>query len=441
MKSAVATKRASGGHQRITFWLFYVCVVAAGILALALAPVPPGTVSSLTFWLWIALLILAGIAPIPLPAGGSMTVSSAMNYAGIVVMGPIPTAWAGVISAMFLQLVILRKPVVKSIFNAAVLALTVLVAGWVYLALGGTVGKLHLPGDMLYLLISGIAYFVVNTGSISLVIGLEQRLNTFRVWQVNFMWTILHLLALLPFGALLALVYLSAGMWAILLFFVPLLLARYSFKLYVDMRRDHFDFVKALTGVIDEIDPYTRQHSLRVAEYSVRLARGLGLRESDVRTIEYAALVHDLGKVDLRYRDILGKPGALSTDERKTLRRHPGIGADIVTKVKSLKRASEMVRSHHERPDGKGYPYGLVDQDVPLGARILNVADAFDAMTSDRPYRPALTLEQAVAEVKRCCDTQFDKRVAGCLVRMYEAGQFDVYREGREETHSMRAAG
>ena len=298
-----------------------------------------------------------------------------------------------------------------------------------------------MPGDIANLLISGIAYFLVNTGSISIVIGLEQGLSPLRVWQVNFMWTIFHLLALLPFGALLAVVYFAAGPWGILLFFIPLLLARYSFKLYVDMRRDHFDFVRALTGVIDEIDPYTRQHSLRVAEYSVRLARGLGLPESEVLTIEYAALVHDLGKVDFRYRDILGKPGALSTDERKTLRKHPGVGADIVTKVKSLKRASEMVRSHHERPDGKGYPYGLVDKDVPLGARILNVSDAFDAMTSDRPYRPAMTIEQAVAEVKRCCGTQFDKRVVNCLVKMYEAGRFDVYREGREESHLLRATG
>jgi HD-GYP domain-containing protein (c-di-GMP phosphodiesterase class II) len=151
--------------------------------------------------------------------------------------------------------------------------------------------------------------------------------------------------------------------------------------------------------------------------------------------------VHDLGKIDLVYRDILGKPGALSTEERKTLTKHPGVGADIVTKVRSLKKASEMVRSHHERPDGKGYPFGLVDEDVPVGARILNVADAFDAMTSDRPYRPAMSVEEAVAEVVRCSGTQFDKKIAACLVRMYEAGQFDVYREEGEGSGLMRATG
>jgi HD-GYP domain-containing protein (c-di-GMP phosphodiesterase class II) len=151
--------------------------------------------------------------------------------------------------------------------------------------------------------------------------------------------------------------------------------------------------------------------------------------------------VHDLGKIDLIYRDILGKPGALSTEERKTLVKHPGVGADIVTKVRSLKKASEMVRSHHERPDGKGYPFGLTDQDVPLGARILNVSDAFDAMTSDRPYRPAMTIEEAVEEVVRCSGTQFDKRIVDCLVRLYEAGQFGVYREDGEDPSVLRAVG
>ena len=423
----------------MVFWTYYIAVVAGGAALLGFSSIPRGSLDWSTFWLWTGLLILAGVSPIPLPAGGSMTVSSAMNYAGIVVMGTVPTAWAGVISAVAVQLVILRRPVLKAIFNTAVVALTVLAAGRVYNALGGSIGTLQLPRDIAYLLVSGIAYFIVNTGSISVVIGLEQSLSPLRVWQVNFMWTIFHLMALLPFGAVLALVYFTAGPWGIVLFFIPLLLARYSFKLYVDMRRDHFDFVRALTGVIDEIDPYTRQHSLRVAEYAVKLARGLNLSESEVQTIEYAALVHDLGKIDIRYRDILSKPGALSTDERKTLTRHPGVGADIVTKVKSLKRASEMVRSHHERPDGKGYPYGLMDQDVPVGARILNVCDAFDAMTSDRPYRPAMTTEQAIQELIRCSGTQFDKRVVNCAVRMYEAGQFNVHRD--DEPNMMRATG
>ncbi len=436
------TRRVTMGMGRkIVFWTYYACILCIGVLLLAFSPVSQGTIHWPTFILWTALLTVAGIAPIPLPAGGSMTVSSAMNYAGILVMGPVPTAWAGVLSALLLQLAILRKPIVKTIFNTAVVALTILAAGWVYHLLGGVTGRLDLPAHIFPLLVSGIAYFIVNTGTISFVIALEQSLSAFRVWQVNFMWTIFHLLALLPFGALLALVYFTAGMWGILLFFIPLLLARYSFKLYVDMRRDHFDFVRALTGVIDEIDPYTRQHSLRVAEYSVRLARGLNLSESEVQTIEYAALVHDLGKIDLVYRDILGKPGALSTEERKTLVKHPGVGADIVTKVRSLKKASEMVRSHHERPDGKGYPFGLKDQDVPVGARILNVSDAFDAMTSDRPYRPAMTVEEAVAEVVRCRGTQFDKRIVDCLVRLYEAGQFDVYREEDEGSSVLRAVG
>ena len=148
------------------------------------------------------------------------------------------------------------------------------------------------------------------------------------------------------------------------------------------------DFVRALTEVLEEVDPYTRHHSVRVAQYAVRLARGMGRPEREVEEIEYAALVHDIGKIGPQHQHILQKPGSLSHEEQRTLRAHPAAGAEIVARVRALRRASEIVRAHHERPDGQGYPFGLRSEDVPSGARILNVADAFDAMTSDRPVPP-----------------------------------------------------
>ncbi|KPJ60543.1 MAG: hypothetical protein AMJ46_05940 [Latescibacteria bacterium DG_63] len=430
-----------GAKANPGFVLYYAGVLGLGILLLAVLTPTTVVPSWSAVAVWAALVFVCAVLPVPLPTGAVMMVSSAMDYAGIIIFGPVITAWIEVLATGVAQIFVHRRPLHKSVFNMSLHSITILSAGHVYLLLGGKVGELILPDSLMGLLACGLTYFAINTSAISTVIGLKEGANPWRVWQVNYLWTIFHLLAFLPLGALVALVYFTAGLWGVAFFFVPLLLARHSFKLYTDMRRDHFDFVRALTGVIDEIDPHTRQHSLRVAEYSVRLARGLNLSESEVQTIEYAALVHDLGKIDLVYRDILAKPGALSTEERKTLTKHPGVGADIVTKVRSLKKASEMVRSHHERPDGKGYPYGLVDQDVPLGARILNVADAFDAMTSDRPYRPAMTVQEAVAEIIRCSGTQFDKKIVDCLVRMYEAGQFDVYREESERSSLMRAAG
>ena len=186
------------------------------------------------------------------------------------------------------------------------------------------------------------------------------------------------------------------------------------------------DFVRALTEVLEEVDPYTRHHSVRVAQYAVRLARGMGRTEREVEEIEYAAFVHDIGKIGPQHQHILQKPGSLTHEEQRTLRAHPAAGAEIVARVRALRRASEIVRSHHERPDGQGYPYGLRSEDVPVGARILNVADAFDAMTSDRPYRRALPLDAALGELERGAGTQFDKVVVRCLLRMHAAGDFPL---------------
>src|SRR6185503_8411801 len=147
------------------------------------------------------------------------------------------------------------------------------------------------------------------------------------------------------------------------------------------------------------------------SQYSVWLARGLRRPENEVDEIEYAALVHDLGKIGPQHQFILQKPGSLSQEEQRTLRAHPAAGAEIVGKVRTLRRVAEIVRSHHERPDGQGYPFGLRSDDVPLGARILNVTDAFDAMTSDRPYRRALSVEAALQELRRGSGTQFDTSV------------------------------
>jgi putative nucleotidyltransferase with HDIG domain len=178
--------------------------------------------------------------------------------------------------------------------------------------------------------------------------------------------------------------------------------------------------------VLEEVDPYTRHHSVRVSQYAMRLARGLRRPEHEVDEVEYAALVHDLGKIGPQHQHILQKPGSLSHEEQRTLRAHPAAGAEIVAKVRALRRAAEIVRSHHERPDGQGYPFGLRSADVPIGARILNVSDAFDAMTSDRPYRRALPLESALRELERGAGTQFDVEVVRCLLRLHQAGQFPL---------------
>jgi putative nucleotidyltransferase with HDIG domain len=319
-----------------------------------------------------------------------------------------------------------RREVRRVIHNLALYTLTYFAGGFAFAIAGGRFGQFTPPRDFIPLVACAAAYFLVNSTMVSLVIGLTQGPSPWRVWQSNFMRGLLHHLSFLALGGLVVVVYTQVGPWGLALFAVPYLVSRHSFALYVEIRSDLKEFVRALTEVLEEVDPYTRHHSVRVSQYSVRLARGLRLSETQVEEVEYAALVHDLGKIGPQHQHILQKPGSLSQEEQRTLRAHPAAGAEIVAKVRALRRAAEIVRSHHERPDGQGYPYGLRSEDVPLGARILNVADAFDAMTSDRPYRRALSIMAALEELQRGSGTQFDAGVVGCLLRLHEIGEFPL---------------
>jgi HD-GYP domain-containing protein (c-di-GMP phosphodiesterase class II) len=168
-------------------------------------------------------------------------------------------------------------------------------------------------------------------------------------------------------------------------------------------RETIFAFVRA----IDARDPYTARHSEKVAGYAVQLARGLGLPSADCERIHLAGMLHDVGKVALE-RSILHKPGGLTDDEWRQVREHPALSAHIIGAVARFAVYVPGARHHHERYDGRGYPDGLAGTAIPLDARILAVADAYDAMTSDRSYRPALSHEEAIGRLSGDAGTQFD---------------------------------
>jgi putative nucleotidyltransferase with HDIG domain len=355
-----------------------------------------------------------------------VTASTVFNLPCLIVMGPFWTALIDLAANGLAHGLLRRKPLVRIVHNMAIYTLGYFATGAAFRLAGGHIGTLRFPQDGPALLIAGAVYFLVNSACVSTVIGLTAGPSPWRIWQSDFQQGLLHHLSFVALGALVTVVYTSAGPWGIALFVLPYLVSRYSFKVYLELKADMKDFVRALTEVLEEVDPYTRHHSVRVAQYAVRLARGMGRSEREVEEIEYAAFVHDIGKIGPQHQHILQKPGSLSHEEQRTLRAHPAAGAEIVARVRALRRASEIVRAHHERPDGQGYPFGLRSQDVPIGARILNVADAFDAMTSDRPYRRALPLEAALRELERGAGTQFDREVTNCLLLLHGAGGFPL---------------
>jgi putative nucleotidyltransferase with HDIG domain len=425
-----------------TFRIHHATVVLAAIAALILTAGQAGRVDPATLAILLALMAAGEATAIRLPHGGYVSIGGVLDMAALVLVGPLYTAWMNAIATLAVQGPVLRRPWTKVIHNAAAFVLTALGAGAVFEAAGGVPGRLSFPQDLVPLAACGLAYFVLNSLFVSLAIGLSSRGDPWQVWQKTFLRGIVHHVSFVSLGALVAVVVLHAGPWGLPLLVIPFLVSYLSFKLYIEIRRDLKDFVRALADVLDEVDPYTRQHSFRVSRYAIRLARALRLPDSEIEDLEYAALVHDLGKIGPQHQHILQKPGGLTQEEQGTLRSHAAAGAQIVRKVKALRRSSEIVRHHHERPDGEGYPLGLRTPQIPRGARILNVADAFDAMTSDRPYRQALSVEAAIAELEKGAGRQFDSDVVRCLLDLHHAGAFpSVPSPTREELLALRVSG
>jgi putative nucleotidyltransferase with HDIG domain len=225
-------------------------------------------------------------------------------------------------------------------------------------------------------------------------------------------------------GERVAVIQATAGGVAVIFIALVTLASGASRELERRRRETEGTFSKTLglmAQIIDRRDPYTAGHSRRVADYSRLTASALALSDRDVDIVERAALLHDLGKVGIPDA-ILLKPARLDDGERSVMDRHPTIGADLLRGITSMEDVTPCVLHHHERIDGCGYPSGLRGDTIPLGARIVAVADAFDAMTTDRPYRRALTADAAVTELGRMAGTQFDARVVVAMVTLVQAG-------------------
>lgn len=187
--------------------------------------------------------------------------------------------------------------------------------------------------------------------------------------------------------------------------------------LFHNLQRAYIDTLSALTSAIDAKDSYTRGHSERVTDLSMRLALEMGIERSEVEKIKLGGLLHDIGKIGIP-EGILNKPGRLNDEEFTIIKSHPDLGVRILGKVEFLAGVVPIIKFHHERYDGKGYPEGLAGEDIPLLARIVSVVDTYDAMTTDRPYRKAMTVDEAVKEIQHCSGTQFDPDIAAAFVRM-----------------------
>ncbi|UCF78512.1 MAG: response regulator [Candidatus Eiseniibacteriota bacterium] len=196
-------------------------------------------------------------------------------------------------------------------------------------------------------------------------------------------------------------------------------------RLYNELQETYLATIKAFVNTIEAKDPYTRGHTERVAEYATAIGEGMGLPPEEVETIRFGATLHDIGKLGV-YEQILWKPTALDEEEWRIVKSHPETGASILCGIKFLEKAIDVVRHHHERLDGRGYPDALNGDELSLNARIVCVADSFDAMTSDRPYRDALPVREAIAQMEQKSGTQFDPKVTETFARLIRHGNIKI---------------
>jgi len=299
-----------------------------------------------------------------------------------------------------------RQPV-DVVFNVSQLMIADGAASLVFRGLGAGHSE-----DLTLIVAGATAACVMYLVSTALVVGaaaLYTRRRPFEVWAEAAAGDLSQTAALYVAGCLLAVIA-ARSPWVAAVMMVPIAGVQLSLKSSMELRAQTVAAVESMADLVDRRDPYTFQHSRSVAEHAVRVARRLKLADREVELIGLAARVHDLGKIAVPYA-VLHKQGRLTDEEFALMKRHPDDGADILAKFPEYRRGRELVLAHHERIDGRGYPRRLAGDQIPLGARIIAVADAWDAMTSDRPYRKALAQDVALAELMRGRGTQWDAAV------------------------------
>ena len=360
----------------------------------------------------------------------------------------------------------------KRLFNVgSVVLVNVAVASMIEALVGVRGPGLPVDGWLIPIALAAIvAYYLANISLVTVAVSLATRMSLLAVWREKFEWLLPHYLVFGMLGVALAVAYRGLGYAGLLAFLAPPLMMRFSTKQYIDKTAQNVDELKkrnrelqtanrevlgmadqlretydgtleALVSALDARDRETKGHSIRVAKYMMEIAYHMGIEPGTDEWVDMqrGGLLHDIGKIGVS-DSILHKPGPLTDEEWLDMKRHPKIGHDMIRDIRFLSGAAKIVMAHHERFDGKGYPRGIAADEILLGARIFVLADTFDAMTSDRPYRAAISVEGSREEIISCSGTQFDPRCVQAFLLAFDKIVEIRWTNRDEETEHHAAA-
>jgi putative nucleotidyltransferase with HDIG domain len=384
-------------------------------------------------WLVLAALtLLTGSFTVQVPSlPARLSVSETFVFTSVLLFGPAAGTLTVVIDALVISLWMRRQRLSRLLFNFTAPAIAIRVSSEAFFSLSEAApGQIH-RNDVGHLIVPvftfALLYFVINTGLVAFALATERKQSPIAIWRANFP----------PVGltyfvgssiAMLIVAYTDRIDFTVLSIIVPLVVISYlTFRTSMGRLEDanrhvsqvnemYLSTIEALAMAVDAKDQITHGHIRRVQIYTVELAKRLGVRDpNQLKAIEAAALLHDMGKLAIP-EHILNKPGALTAAEFDNMKRHTDIGADLLSSVRFPYPVVPIVRHHHESWNGTGYPTGLAGVDIPLGARILSVVDCFDALTSDRPYRPRLSTSDAFDILRERRGRMYDPVVVDAFI-------------------------
>lgn len=371
---------------------------------------------------WLAVSVTVGRS-----SGGS-SITFLPLLACVLLFGPDPTIFFWAVTGLIAEFFLKKKGTLRAAFNASQYIISAAVGGWAFSAAGGsalidllgTDPAANWASQLPPLVAFGVTFLLVNHAAVSLAIALSDGSSFAGIWAIlvgRSGTNVFYDLLLSPLGVALAALYLAIGIAGFLVILLPLTFIRHAYATNTRLQQANRDLLRVLIKAIETRDPYTSGHSLRVQALAGSIARAIGLTSKRLEAVETAALLHDIGKIDVIYADILKKDGSLSQQERQVIESHVLKGVDLLTSLTSFPdEIIASVKHHHEWYDGSGYPEGISGERIPLGARIIMISDSVDAMLSDRPYRRALSLDAVHEQLRIYSGRQFDPALVEAVI-------------------------